>query len=155
MTDDVGKLVERLRKAANDADNFGDSYAGTRNEKFFREWSSFMREAADMLERLSERCEAYKGQVEAGGKATEHLRKENSRLFGALNDYEASTVNSRKMPSEEEIRTASKAFIAAIEADDYVYLDADNPRDCVIDGRIDVDKVMRAVLSALGASHDT
>lgn len=62
----MSDIVERLRNR----EGVGACLSG--NHKFA---SLVMREAADEIERLTERCEAYKGQVEAGAAEIERLRK--------------------------------------------------------------------------------
>ena len=45
-------FVELLRKKAQDADNWADSYEGQRQERWLREHARLHREAADSIERL-------------------------------------------------------------------------------------------------------
>jgi hypothetical protein len=58
-------IVKRLR--SNNVTLVGDMKAGT-------EIRGAMLDAADEIERLTERCAAYKGQVEAGAAEIERLR---------------------------------------------------------------------------------
>lgn len=53
------------------------------------------------IERLRERCEAYKGQVEAGAVMIERLTKENAALQSSADD-----VYARLMPEVEQLRDA-------------------------------------------------
>jgi len=70
------------------------------------------------IERLTERCEAYKGQVKAGQDEIERIKAERNRLYEAGTNSEVDAIHQRERAeaAESKLEAARKALEAAKDA---------------------------------------